>query len=277
MGKRIILWLLPALLVSLIAQSAGYDYRYWFDQDEDNAVYGTMPGRRLHVEADAGALSPSLHTFNIQVKDSEGSWSAPRTNWFARMTGDLERAFYWFDNDTLMRHESPALQGRVEIDVTSLPEGVHTLHYAAMTTDGTLTAVVTRWFVRGPLVEEATSLRCLWSIDGGETHVGSCSIADDSHIHLDLDVKGLSLGRHYITLTVLDDNDCGSSVSTYFLVVEPEPGDVNGDGFINGADVTALYGVLLDGDTVEGDPDVNGDGVVSGADVTALYGILLSQ
>ena len=53
-------------------------------------------------------------------------------------------------------------------------------------------------------------------------------------------------------------------------------GDVNGDGVVSGADVTALYNVLLDNAIVSGDADVNGDGVVSGADVTALYNLLLN-
>lgn len=55
------------------------------------------------------------------------------------------------------------------------------------------------------------------------------------------------------------------------------PGDVNGDGIVSGADVTALYGYLLDGKAVAGNADVNNDGVISGADVTALYTILLAQ
>ena len=55
-----------------------------------------------------------------------------------------------------------------------------------------------------------------------------------------------------------------------------EPGDVNGDGIVSGADVTALYNVLLDNAIVAGDADVNGDGIVSGADVTALYNLLLN-
>jgi hypothetical protein len=55
----------------------------------------------------------------------------------------------------------------------------------------------------------------------------------------------------------------------------PTPGDVNGDGIVSGADVTALYGLLLDGKEVAGNADVNGDGSVSGADVTALYNLLL--
>ena len=53
-------------------------------------------------------------------------------------------------------------------------------------------------------------------------------------------------------------------------------GDVNGDGILSGADVTALYGYLLDNKEVAGNPDVNGDGSVSGADVTALYNLLLN-
>ena len=69
----------------------------------------------------------------------------------------------------------------------------------------------------------------------------------------------------------------GLALSTYVPEVNPiEPGDVNGDGIVSGADVTALYNVLLDDAIVGGDADVNGDGVVSGADVTALYNILLN-
>ncbi len=52
-------------------------------------------------------------------------------------------------------------------------------------------------------------------------------------------------------------------------------GDVNGDGIVSGADVTALYDYLLESKATGGDGDVNSDGVISGADVTALYGILL--
>ncbi len=61
------------------------------------------------------------------------------------------------------------------------------------------------------------------------------------------------------------------------LELNDTPGDSNGDGIISGADVTALYSVLLDGVVPAGNADVNGDTVVSGADVTALYTILLEQ
>ena len=53
-------------------------------------------------------------------------------------------------------------------------------------------------------------------------------------------------------------------------------GDVNGDGTVNSADVTALYTFLLtgdDSDIVNGDQD--GDGSINSYDVTVVYNILL--
>ena len=58
-------------------------------------------------------------------------------------------------------------------------------------------------------------------------------------------------------------------------IVEIDFADVDGDGIVNGADMTALYGALLDDVAPAGIADVDGDGVVSGADITALYNRLL--
>ena len=53
--------------------------------------------------------------------------------------------------------------------------------------------------------------------------------------------------------------------------------DVNGDGVVTAADVTALYDYML-GNVPGGDQfDVNGDGVVTAADVTALYDYMLGN
>ncbi|MBO4721926.1 MAG: leucine-rich repeat protein [Muribaculaceae bacterium] len=55
-------------------------------------------------------------------------------------------------------------------------------------------------------------------------------------------------------------------------------GDVNGDGEVTAADVTALYDFLLNNDTshiVNGDQ--TGDGDITAADVTAVYNVLLGN
>ena len=55
-------------------------------------------------------------------------------------------------------------------------------------------------------------------------------------------------------------------------------GDVNCDGDVTSADITALYNYLLGGDdTYLSTSDVDGDGNVTSSDVTAIYNILLGM
>ena len=56
------------------------------------------------------------------------------------------------------------------------------------------------------------------------------------------------------------------------------PGDVNGDGVVTAADITALYDCLLNNDTshiVNGDQ--TGDGIITAADITAVYSVMLEN
>ena len=53
-----------------------------------------------------------------------------------------------------------------------------------------------------------------------------------------------------------------------------EPGDVNGDGEINIADINALIDVILSGE-IQPAADVNGDGEVNIADINAVIDIIL--
>ena len=71
--------------------------------------------------------------------------------------------------------------------------------------------------------------------------------------------------------------DGGESNPGYFTDKSaPMPGDINGDGKVSIADVTALIDILLSGAEAPAWADVNGDGKVSIGDVTALINYLLS-
>lgn len=53
-------------------------------------------------------------------------------------------------------------------------------------------------------------------------------------------------------------------------------GDVNCDGHVTTADITALYNYILEGDTTYiATSDVNGDGSINTSDITVVYNILL--
>lgn len=56
------------------------------------------------------------------------------------------------------------------------------------------------------------------------------------------------------------------------------PGDVNGDGEVTAADVTALYDYMLNNDTTNiKNGDQTGDGEITSADITAVYSIMLNN
>lgn len=68
--------------------------------------------------------------------------------------------------------------------------------------------------------------------------------------------------------------------SNYFgniVEIENDPGDVNGDGALSIADVTALIDLLLGGEEIPASADVDGNGSVSISDVTALIDMLLEH
>ncbi len=58
---------------------------------------------------------------------------------------------------------------------------------------------------------------------------------------------------------------------------EPIPGDVNGDGVVDQADLDALFAIIFGGSPATPGADVNHDGRVSAADVTALVELLGSN
>ncbi len=278
MKTKRLTFILVLLAICLGASAVSYRYRYWFDRDEGNAITGTMFSNNLHLNVNVSALESTVHTFNIQVRDANGNWTSPRIAYFAKLSPSTLRGFYWFDHDSTLAHETAVTNGILEIDVSDLSEGVHSLHYAAMSSDGSMTGVKTRWFVRAPLPEEASSMRCAWSFDGGETHIDECTVVNGEAIHLDLDVSGLSYGRHRVDIVMLDENGRATAdMMSYFIVVEPDPRDVNHDGEITVADVTAIFNYLLNGDETFVDTcDVDGDGFITTVDITIIYNYILN-
>lgn len=80
-----------------------------------------------------------------------------------------------------------------------------------------------------------------------------------------------------VTLTGTGGNSLFSMTVTYEIESSNyNPLDVNRDGFVTSADVTAVYDVLLgNSSTFQNTADANGDGYVTSADVTTIYDYLL--
>ena len=86
-------------------------------------------------------------------------------------------------------------------------------------------------------------------------------------------VTAVAPGTATITATTTDGTDL--TASSKVTVEDPAiPGDVNGDGNVNGADIVAVINYVL-ADDIAG--DMNGDGNVNGADIVAVINYVLND
>ena len=89
----------------------------------------------------------------------------------------------------------------------------------------------------------------------------------------DMNITDISLG-----VSNLIDKYSGTDQQFSFNVIGGIFGDVNCDGHVTTADITALYNYILSGDmTYFATSDVDGDGHITSADITVIYNILLGN
>ena len=84
-------------------------------------------------------------------------------------------------------------------------------------------------------------------------------------------VTAVGNGKAQIIATTAD----GSNKTASCLVMVSLPGDVNGDGKVNGADIVAVSNYVLNNST-DKRGDVNNDGKVNGADIVAVINYVLN-
>lgn len=87
----------------------------------------------------------------------------------------------------------------------------------------------------------------------------------------------LEPGKYYAYFYYYNGNKLVNAQRTdnYYVMMK---GDVNCDGTVTAADVTALYDYLLNNDTTGlKNGDQNGDGEITAADITAVYDVLLGS
>ena len=113
------------------------------------------------------------------------------------------------------------------------------------------------------LPEGATNKAVTWT-----TSDPAVATVDESGL-----ITAIAAGTATITATTTDGTDLTASCKV--TVEDPAiPGDVNGDGNVNGADIVAVINYVL-ADDIAG--DVNGDGNVNGADIVVVINYVLND
>ncbi len=127
--------------------------------------------------------------------------------------------------------------------------------------------------------------RILWCMGGNCMMVMNPSItkpftAENGICLVQFDAENIQSEGHLLaTLTATIGSETHTVNIKFVYGEQPAvPGDVNGDGTVTAADITALYDFMLNNDSshiVNGDQ--TGDNITTAADVTAVYTILLGD
>lgn len=110
------------------------NYEYSIDGDWNNSVQGSLAGEQI-ISLDISALCPGIHTLQMHITDKQGRQSQTLLRHFLVFGEDVTKrtltAFrYWVDDFRQMK-EGTTSDGQVtlDIDISQLSKGIHTLCY----------------------------------------------------------------------------------------------------------------------------------------------------
>lgn len=194
--------------------------RYWFD--DSNAVTTTTDLSGTKV-LDVSTMPDGLHTLHYQVVDTNGKVTPPCTQVFLKVpqyTGDLapRSLIYWYDDETDHVQSMPMAQGIQVLDAGALEDGLHTLHYQVVCSDGSLTSAYSSIFLR--MSKDFTTGTARYLRYWYDDQLTAQQVDAVSGVHL-LDASALMQGLHTLHYQVADENGTlGAPLSAVFLKMD---------------------------------------------------------
>lgn len=140
--------------------------RYWLDNDMSTMHNNVATSGE--IEIDLSQVGVGLHTIHYQKIATDGTPSSAYARYFfvAKDANQISSARYWIDNDTTNMHNNVATSGIIDLDISKLGAGLHSVHYQKIAADGTPSSVRTRYFVLAP--KQTDNLTAAIGIDDGE-------------------------------------------------------------------------------------------------------------
>ncbi len=191
--------------------------RYWYDDEQTATDVEITEGVQM---LDASRLIEGLHTVHYQIANSNGTLGAPYSSIFLLMNWDnatttAKSLRYWFDDETTVT-ETAVANGTQALDASRLIEGLHTVHYQIVDSNGTLGAPVSSVFLKMDYDNAtATAKSIRYWFDDDATTVKVTNVANGSQT---LDVSDLQTGLHTLNYQLIDSNGrVGVPVTGIFL------------------------------------------------------------
>lgn len=203
---------------------------YWFD-DETTLQYLDMTGGVQMI--DASAMEDGLHTLHYQVLCSNGVMTPAASVIFLRTGFDTQGLInnttfaslrYWFDEDITAK-TTEVNEGIMLIDTEDLTDGLHTVHYQIMDSQGVLCSPASAIFLKlegqpetGIVATTAKSIR-YWF----DTDLSTLTVVDASQGTQAIDVSGLLSGLHTLYYQIEDSDGMVGPPATGIFLKEFEP------------------------------------------------------
>lgn len=171
--------------------------RYWIDNDLATMHNGVATSGV--IELDLSGVGVGIHAVHYQKIAADGTPSPAHTRYFLRHEDESHEgatARYWIDNDLTTMHNGMATNGTIDIDISGLGVGIHTVHYQKIAADGTPSPAHTRYFFIDHV--QAGPFTASISIDDGEA---TSYPVTDEEIVIDL---GELEGEHLLHVALYD-------------------------------------------------------------------------
>lgn len=180
-----------------IRKREGISVRYWFDNEEESMTssFDNM------IPVDINHLGVGLHAVRFQIVYTTGEISPARTSYFyiPAQRSEKTSARYWFDNDEKGAQELSVVNGLIDIDISSLPAGLHALHFQTFGMKGESMPVRSQYFYKKNELDLA-SLSCRLWIDDDADKAMTFGMTEDIVVA----VEDLAAGVHDLHVVLVN-------------------------------------------------------------------------
>lgn len=224
---RTFLLIIFCAISNVVIAQKQYEYRYWFDIDDSNAVVGTSADSLLHIDIDTSPLAVGFHSLHYQVTDSPYGESVVKTLLFQKVAyGENLNSLVLIDGvkqeDNAKSKEADS-SIHLEIDANTLDVGIHTLT-VLLYEDGASTSPLQAFFLKVPAATDIADMGIYYIVDNNTEQKNVCTFSDGI-AHADLDMSSLQDGLHSITFLLANDKGVTTQSRSAFFIKEPLGGN----------------------------------------------------
>lgn len=196
-------------------------YEYWFDNDYNSNVSGSMDVGSNHLELDISSLPQGAHYFNCRVGYGDGSWGSVYRKLVLNLAGSVNAVAYeyWIDDNYSAKTAGGLSSGENSylVDLTGVCRGLHRFNYRIMTGEGVWGAPFTSYFYSESNAARFTEYE-YWLDNDYANRVTGNATGNPTSFEVDLSAFDKSGGAHYFNLRTRDGDGDWSPIYHKLLV-----------------------------------------------------------